>query len=127
MVRLVADDRTRNGEDGHDQWRCRADPLPLTAVLKAEARTCGGHWRPIDLDPGRVVKTGDPNRMGYRLGKTLFAVRKQITTALGVPIFDYLPADLDWRTIIEGRMPPLWSGWRLKRTRTTTAGRIERK
>jgi hypothetical protein len=97
VVRLMADDRWRNGEDGHAQWHCRADPLPLSDVLECEARSYAGRWRPIELDPGRVVQTGDPGHLGYRLGrrKTLFAIRELITIFRGDQIYGFRPAHLD--------------------------------
>lgn len=79
VAKLVASDREHYGEDGQDQWRCRADPLRLGDVLKVEARTYAGRWQPIELDPGRVIRIeGDPDCMGYRLNRrtTLFAIRK---------------------------------------------------
>jgi len=76
------------------RWRSgsRADPIRLRDVIKAEARTPAGRWRPIELDAARIVRTRHPNHIGYRLGREiLLAVREQITTALGIPIFDYRP------------------------------------
>ena len=86
VARLEADDRRRIGEDGHAQWRCRYEPLPLANVLKAEVKTFAGRWRPLDLDPGRVVRTEDPLRMGYRLGrKVLFSERINPKKFLCIP------------------------------------------
>jgi hypothetical protein len=97
VAALVAYDRKHHDEDGHDQWHCRADPLPLADVLRAEARTYSGRWRTNDLDPGRIVRTGDPNRMGYRIGrrKILYAVRELLGTIDGVPIYSYRSPYLD--------------------------------
>jgi hypothetical protein len=77
LAELADDDYKRGCEVGYqDQWRVRSTRLPLANVLKAEAKTFAGPWRRIELDPGQVVRTENPNFKGYRLGrKTLFAMR----------------------------------------------------
>jgi hypothetical protein len=48
------------GVTGHDNWRCREQPLPLSAVLKAEARAYGGRWRPFEISPADVGPDPQP-------------------------------------------------------------------
>jgi hypothetical protein len=136
VATLEWDDWARHGEDSHDQWHCRADPLPLAAVLKAEIRirpSVPGCWRRISLDPGLVVRTDEPDRLGYRLGrKTLFAVRW--ANGLCMPS-NYVPFGLDDGEPVEPESEedrqadaPMWPDrrlWRLWRTRTMTGGRNE--
>ena len=47
VATLVEDDVKRLGADGHARWRLRHDPLRLADVLKVEARTYAGRWKPI--------------------------------------------------------------------------------
>jgi hypothetical protein len=129
VARLARDDRQRIGEDGHDQWRCGDQPLPLANVLKAEvAFATSRRWRPLALDPGRVVKTENSNRLGYRLGrKVLFSERVDPTNfSICLPqacARREIPRPcLPSRTKTGWRMPPLRPDGRLKRLMTTTTG-----
>jgi hypothetical protein len=38
------------GETNFSCWRARAEPLPLSRVIKSEAKTYTGSWKPIELD-----------------------------------------------------------------------------
>ena len=44
---LEATDRKFFGEHGQVRWRCRRKPLPLSSILKVEAKLDGYDWRPI--------------------------------------------------------------------------------
>jgi hypothetical protein len=127
VAALVESDRKRFGEDGQAQWRLRRDPLRLADVVKVEAKAHGRAWKPIDLDPGRIVRTGDPDHLGYRLGarKTFYGVRELLGTAVGLPVYDYRPACLDSdeeadigfanrrRAAEAAGLEPPWEGWEL--------------
>jgi hypothetical protein len=71
VAKMVVDDQLFRREWNHDQWHCRLDPLPLSAALKVEARSCGGQWRRIVLDPGRIVRGDNPDQLGYRLERKI--------------------------------------------------------
>jgi hypothetical protein len=127
VAALVESDRKRFGEDGHAQWRLRHDPLRLADVVKVEAKAYGRGWKPIDLDPGCVDHTDDPDHLGYRLGPrtTLYGVRELLGTVVGLPLYDYRPAFLDSderadigfanrrRAAEAAGIEPPWEGWEL--------------
>ena len=62
-------DRRKFGEFGQHLWRCRKEPLSLSQVIKAEAKTFRGSWRRISLDQGCLVRTADTECLGYRIGR----------------------------------------------------------
>lgn len=127
VAALVESDRKHFGEDGQAQWRLRHDPLRLVDVVKVEAKAYGRGWKPIELDPGRVVHLGDPDHLGYRLGprKTFYGVRTLLGTAVGLPFYDYRPMFLDSdeqadigfanrrRAAEAAGLEPPWEGWEL--------------
>lgn len=96
VAKLVALDHRKFGEYGHEHWRCRHDPLPLDRVLKAECRAYGGRWRPIDLDPARVVHTANDDCKGYRINRRVihYACRR-VFDHPGFKHYDYAPLHLD--------------------------------
>lgn len=96
VAERVESDHKHHGEFGHDKWRCRQDPLPLDQVLKVEARTYSGRWRPIDISPDRVVRTNDPDCMGFRVGRGVhYAVRELIRHVDGAAFYSHRPLYLD--------------------------------
>lgn len=93
VARMVGDDHRRHGRGvRHTRWRVRRDPLPLAHVIKAEIS--GVAWQPIPLDPGRVIRTKDPDCLAYRLAprKIFYGVRKRCGEVTGdVTDCIYLP------------------------------------
>jgi hypothetical protein len=98
VAEMVADDHRRHGKFNHSRWCCRADPLPLTNVLKVEARRYVGRWQPIELDPGRIVRFRKaPDYRGYTIGGKTFSARRERSPVIikGVPLYIYHPPMTD--------------------------------
>ena len=72
MRRLEEDDRRRCGERDHALWHCRSAALALSDAVMVDIMAFDDRWRPIELDPDRLVRTGDPKRLGYRIGRKIF-------------------------------------------------------
>jgi hypothetical protein len=93
-AQTAADCKHYGCEPGYqEQWRCRAVPLPLRDVIKVETLRHAGRWRRIALDPGRFVRTVDPNCMGSRHGRKIrLSIREWAETICGVPIYYCRPS-----------------------------------
>jgi hypothetical protein len=83
VAALVEDDQRRHGEYGHENWRLRHDPIPLSRVLKVEITSYEDagteRWWPLDIrrrrrsDYGGVLlRPHDPKRKGVRIGRQEF-------------------------------------------------------
>ena len=104
VAQMEAWDHQRHGEYGQDMWRCRRGPLPIDQVLKVETRTFSGRWRPLDIEPSRLVRTGNPDCLGFRVGRGVhYSVRFDSWEALGVTMYGHRPLYLDSDEIAERR------------------------
>lgn len=77
VTALVEDDRRKYGEFGHDRWRLRRDPLPLSRVLKVETTSYDdaetGQWHALDINKrGVLLRPRDPKRKGVKIGRKSF-------------------------------------------------------
>jgi hypothetical protein len=68
------------GEDCIGRWLCRDQALPLTRVIRAEAKSyAAGRWVEIDLSPGRcIAKRSHPHTRGVVIGEQAYMARREL-------------------------------------------------
>jgi hypothetical protein len=109
VAELVASDREDCGEDGQDQWRCRAAPLRLAAVLKVEARTYAGRWRPLDLILVGWFEPAIPTTWAIALVAGRLSSRSGSCSRWSAASRFTTIGPRTW-TVTSWRMPPMWPG-----------------
>ena len=60
-IKCLEDAARVRGETNFGCWRVRAEPLPLSRVIQAEAKTYTGDWKPIEL---ACLPSRDPEMRG---------------------------------------------------------------
>jgi hypothetical protein len=62
------------------KWLCRAEPLSLVKVVRAEAKSyAAGRWVEIDLSPGRcIARRSHPRSRGIVIGDHAYMARREL-------------------------------------------------
>jgi hypothetical protein len=76
IARLKRSNAAMGGGDTN-KWRCRSEPLPLTKVLRVEAKSfAAGRWVEIDVSPNRCVAFSNPDTRGVVIGQYCYSARQ---------------------------------------------------
>jgi hypothetical protein len=75
-VRRLEATARRMGQTSTDCWRVRAEPLPTSRVIKAEAKANRGSWQTIDLV--YLQHPSDPAMRGVALDGTVYYATQRI-------------------------------------------------
>lgn len=90
----------RMGETNTSCWLARAEPLPLSRVIYAEAKTYTGRWQAIEFV--KVHHPRDPTLLGFVLNDIVYFSQQCVRA--GHPT-GYFPAKMslaDWQALASG-------------------------